>query len=166
VSSPDEPGDLGDQPERADGDVSADGPAEERLTEEAAFAEIVAHYGEQPVVSDAPAPESALAHVFSDDVEDDPAWDDLDDDILLPGDFVPPEPEPLVWNGWRSVAWIGVLGSPALAVLWTVLAQWAGWHAPSWLAYLLIGGFLGGFAYLVLTMPKGRDDPWDDGARV
>ncbi|WP_300676388.1 hypothetical protein [Nocardioides sp.] len=142
-----------------------DQPDDRHADDDAAWAEIVANYGPQPVLAEEIAPEVEVAHVFDDDVDEEPDWGD-DDDLVLPGDFVPPEPEALGWHGWRSVAWIGVLGSPALALIWTFLSQWRGWSAPTFLAYLLIGAFLGGFAYLVLTMPKDRDDPWDDGARV
>ena len=37
---------------------------------------------------------------------------------------------------------------------------------PSWLAYLLVAGFVGGFVYLVIQMPRGPRDPFDDGARL
>jgi hypothetical protein len=35
---------------------------------------------------------------------------------------------------------------------------------PTSVAWLLIGGFLGGFGYLVAQMPRGPRDPFDDGA--
>ncbi|MFT4264872.1 MAG: hypothetical protein QM572_15925 [Nocardioides sp.] len=150
---PDQPGEPGD--------------SRDRVSEDEAWASIVANYGEHPEFE--PAPEPVVAHVFDDDVDDGPAWSDAadeDDDVFLPGAFVTPEPEPIGWHGWRSVAWIGVLGSPAVALLWTFLVQVTSWQAPTWLVYLLGAGFLGGFAYLVATMPKERDDPWDDGARL
>lgn len=150
---PEEPGDAGD-----------------RVSEDAAWADIVAHYGERPelevelpsVIAEVETP--VVAPTFGDDIDEEP-WDD-DDDLLLPGSFFAPEPEPLGWHGARSVAWIAVLGSPALALLWTILVQATSWSAPTWLGYLLVAAFLGGFGYLVATMPRERDDPWDDGARL
>ncbi|UDY22516.1 hypothetical protein [Nocardioides sp. Kera G14] len=144
---PEEPGDSGD-----------------RVSEDAAWAEIVAHYGDHPEFTE-PTPEPVVAHVFDDDVDEEPVWQE-DNDPFLPGGFVAPDPGPLGWHGWRSVAWIGVLGSPALALIWTLVVQLTGWHAPTLLGYLLGAAFLGGFGYLVATMPKERDDPWDDGARL
>jgi hypothetical protein len=43
-----------------------------------------------------------------------------------------------------------------------------GWTFPSWVSALLVSGFVGGFVYLVATMPRGRDRGWpgDDGAVV
>ena len=32
--------------------------------------------------------------------------------------------------------------------------------------WVLVGWFVGGFAYLVLEMPKSPRDPWDDGSRI
>jgi hypothetical protein len=37
---------------------------------------------------------------------------------------------------------------------------------PAWLGYLLVVGFVGGFIYLVLQMPREPRDPWDDGAQI
>jgi hypothetical protein len=144
---------------------------------EDAWADIVANYGERAVLEPEavvapeppapapPVPEPMVSHVFGDDVDEEPAWED-DDDILLPGSFVAPDPGPVGWSGWRSMAWVGVLGSPALALVWTLIVQITDWVLPELLAYALVGTFLGSFGYLVATMPKDKDDPWDDGARV
>jgi hypothetical protein len=78
--------------------------------------------------------------------------------------FVPPPPPPLPKPPPdRLLAWLGLFGSPAVLLVCLV----AGVHLPSWLGYLLVGSFIGGFVYLVVKMPRGEDiDPWDDGARV
>jgi hypothetical protein len=54
-----------------------------------------------------------------------------------------------------------VLG-PFVLLLMTLLRV----HPPTILAWLLVGGFLGGFGYLVAQMPRGPRDPFDDGARL
>lgn len=155
---------------------------------EQAWAEIVANYGEWP---EAPAADTDTPHgtdsdgtdpvgvgagaaltpttagaaaQFDDDVDEEPVWED--DDIFLPGEFVEPEPAPVGWHGARSLAWVGVLGSTVMALLLTVISQLTNWRAPSIVTYTLVMAFLGGFGYLVATMRKEPNDPWDDGARV
>jgi hypothetical protein len=85
---------------------------------------------------------------------------------LVPEDhdrFVPPPPPPLpVVAPDRMLAWVGLFGSPTILLLALVL----GIAMPPWLGYLLVAGFLGGFGYLVVKMPRGPADPWDDGARL
>ncbi len=69
---------------------------------------------------------------------------------------MPPEPPPLPEaDATAKFAWLGVLGGPVLMLLAVLL----GWHMTWWLATLCIGGFLGGFATLVMRM---RDDDEDD----
>ena len=75
----------------------------------------------------------------------------------------PPTPPPLPHvSRDRMLAWVGLFGSPA--VLLTALV--VGIHLPSLVGYLLVAGFIGGFLYLVVQMPSGPADPWDDGARL
>ena len=77
--------------------------------------------------------------------------------------FVPPPPPPLpVVARDRMLAWIGLFGSPTILLITLVL----GISMPPLLGYLLVAGFLGGFGYLVVKMPRGPVDPWDDGARL
>ena len=78
--------------------------------------------------------------------------------------FVPPTPPPLPkLPPDRLAAWAGLFGSPVILLVCLVL----GIHLAPWLGYLLVAAFLGGFGYLVVKMPRGRDiDPWDDGARL
>ncbi|MQS09286.1 hypothetical protein FNX48_019510, partial [Streptomyces sp. IF17] len=51
-------------------------------------------------------------------------------------------------------AWLAVLGGPLLLILSAVLGFSMSW----WVVTLGIGGFLGGFATLVMRMRDGRDD--------
>lgn len=77
--------------------------------------------------------------------------------------FVPPPPPPLPHTTPdRYAAWGGVLGAPVMLVLALLL----GVQLPTWLAGLMVVGFVGGFVYLVFQMPRGPRDPGDDGARL
>jgi hypothetical protein len=141
----------------------------------AAWRDIVENYGERAELPDASADDAASGSA----VEQGQAYplrfgdfgDDVDepfapvDDAVEEG-FVPLEPEPVRLDPVRTVAWAGVLGAPLVALLATVVVTTTGLSVPQWFGWLLIASFLGGFAYLVVTMPRGRDDPWDDGARL
>ena len=77
--------------------------------------------------------------------------------------FVPPTPPPLpIVPRDRLIAWAGLFGSPTILLITMVLRI----SLQPWIAYLLIAGFVGGFIYLVVRMPRGPADPWDDGARL
>ena len=146
----------------------------------AAWDEIVANYGDRPELpadaeGGAPASESGPSYSirfgdFGDDIDD--GADDTADEPFEPaeervdGGFVPPEPEPLHLGVARTTAWVGVLGAPVLALLATIVVTATDWTVPHWFGWLLVVAFLGGFGYLVVTMPRDRDDPWDDGARL
>ena len=87
--------------------------------------------------------------------------DPVDDDEIE--GYTPPEPPPLPRLAPdRALAWAGVFGSPLVLLLTLLLSI----SIPSWLGYLLICGFVGGFVYLVVKMPREPRDPWDDGAQV
>ncbi|MGW1075290.1 hypothetical protein [Streptomyces sp. NPDC002537] len=174
------------------------------LDEEAAWAELVAAYGEQPDpaagrwpasgdVPDPPsgpadgkdvpeAPESAAkAPTGAPESPDRPAgsfivyapgvgprdWgasgstgdDDLDE--ADEGHFVPPEPPPLPTGDVTArFAWIAVLGGPLLLLVMVLLRQELTW----WITTLGVGGFLGGFATLVLRMKDSDEDDEDPGS--
>lgn len=77
--------------------------------------------------------------------------------------FVPPPPPPLPRpEPRRALAWAGLFGVPA-GVLLALMLQI---DLPKAIDYLFIGWFVGGFAYLIATMPRAPRDPWDDGSRV
>lgn len=87
-----------------------------------------------------------------------PAEDDFDEDDE--GHFVPPEPPPLpAADTTAKFAWLGVIGGPVLLLLAVLL----GWDMTWWLATLGIGGFLGGFATLVMRMRTDDEDEGDPG---
>jgi hypothetical protein len=77
--------------------------------------------------------------------------------------FVPPTPPPLPTPTTdRLIAWLGVFGSPVVLLVCLVF----GIDLPQLVAYLLVAGFVGGFLYLVIQMPRGPRDPDDDGAQL
>ncbi|EPD58094.1 MULTISPECIES: hypothetical protein [Streptomyces] len=87
-----------------------------------------------------------------------PSEDDFDEDDE--GHFVPPEPPPLpAADTTAKFAWLGVIGGPILLLLAVVL----GWDMTWWLATLSIGGFVGGFATLVVRMRTDDEDDDDPG---
>ncbi|MER6734117.1 hypothetical protein [Streptomyces puniciscabiei] len=88
-----------------------------------------------------------------------PSEDDFDEDDE--GHFVPPEPPPLPdADATAKFAWLGVVGGPILLLLAVLL----GWDMTWWLTTLGIGGFLGGFATLVVRM-RTDDEEGDDPGR-
>ncbi|MDF3147344.1 MULTISPECIES: hypothetical protein [unclassified Streptomyces] len=88
-----------------------------------------------------------------------PSEDDFDVDDE--GHFVPPEPPPLPpADPTAKFAWLAVIGGPILLLLAVLLS----WDMTWWLATLGIGGFLGGFATLVMRM-KTDDEDGDDPGR-
>ncbi|MET8568732.1 hypothetical protein [Streptomyces sp. NPDC004783] len=160
--------------------------------EDAAWAAIVAGYGEEPpdppgakpfksvedlalleaeTNDEAPEPErpasarplgSSVAFAPGVGPRDhslaEPSEDDLGEDDE--GHFVPPEPPPLPEGDTTTkFAWLGVLGGPVLLLLAVVLD----WDMTWWLTTLSIGGFLGGFATLVMRMRPGDEDDDDPG---
>lgn len=87
-----------------------------------------------------------------------PSDDDFEEDDE--GHFVPPEPPPLpAADATAKFAWLGVLGGPILLLLAVLL----GWEMTWWLTTVGIGGFLGGFATLVMRMRTDDEDDEDPG---
>ena len=148
----------------------------ERDKEDDAWRSIVEHYGERVSIDpdDAPHVEPAAETPASASPWNESGADDRTDlgpdpdseDALGGVDedrFVPPPPPPLPRVAPdRLLAWAGVFGAPV--VLLTAVVT--GIDLPAWLGYLLVGGFIGGFVYLVTRMPRGPRDPSDDGARL
>ena len=176
--TPDDPNDPTDGGARG-----RDEGARGKLDEDAAWREIIAHYGDEPAIERLIA-EEGLSGRESQDEEppggrpetpeapsDDrlrglfrPTWDDQiqtgatwEDE----GHFVPPDPPPMpAMDPRRRAAWAGLFGSPLVMLVAVVF----GWYLPRWLMFCLALAFAGGFVYLVATMPNRRDGSGDDGA--
>lgn len=139
------------------------GDDERRTREDAAWRDIVDNYGERPELDEPQAP--AVVHG---PVERPAEWriEDPEPRVAEPVDeerFVPPPPPPLPRPApRRAVAWAGVFGVP-LVILVSLVASL---DLPSLLDYLLLAWFVGGFLYLVATMPRHPREPWDDGSRI
>ncbi|MFE6284084.1 hypothetical protein [Streptomyces sp. NPDC057877] len=87
-----------------------------------------------------------------------PSEEDFDRDDE--GHFVPPEPPPLpAADATSKFAWLAVLGGPLLLLLAVLLGREMTW----WLTTVGIGGFLGGFATLVMRMRTDDDEDDDPG---
>ncbi|WP_376772518.1 hypothetical protein [Streptomyces zagrosensis] len=85
---------------------------------------------------------------------------DNDLDATDEGHFVPPEPPPLPRADTTArFAWLAVLGGPLLLLLMVVFQQEITW----WIATLGVGGFLGGFATLVMRMRSDDEEDEDPG---
>ncbi|MCC9704766.1 hypothetical protein E4N62_05530 [Streptomyces sp. MNU76] len=95
-----------------------------------------------------------------DPVGEDTGEEDSEDGEDGEGHFVPPEPPPLPEaDATAKFAWLGVIGGPVLLLLAVLL----GWDMTWWLTTLGIGGFLGGFATLVMRMKSDDEDDDDPG---
>ncbi|MEP9380970.1 hypothetical protein [Nocardioides sp. KR10-350] len=152
--------------DRAD-EPRADEPATESA-EEAAWREIVANYGERVLEEpDDPVTDDSVILSFGDDGS---APDEVDGenplDLAESEQFVPPTPALPRTTPERFMAWLGVLGTPVIAVLLVTIHTVTGFDFPSWVIAFLVLAFLGGFGYLLVTMSRDPGDPWDDGARV
>ncbi len=137
-----------------------------------AWRAIIENYGDradidEPPVPPPPTPPSSTAPFggrFGDLVGAAPLEDDEDPFVAAEEEgYEPPPPPPLPRiTPDRGLAWLGVFGSPVLLLASLLLSI----SIPSWFGYLLIVGFVGGFVYLVYTMPREPREPWDDGAQV
>ncbi|MGB0101059.1 MAG: hypothetical protein WBP61_12345 [Nocardioides sp.] len=160
------------QPERHDGHHEDD--ADDR-----AWKSIVENYGDRAQIDDQPpasppsdpAAESSTApfggrfgdpRVFALDDENEP-FTGATDAAEAEERFVPPPPPPLPTVAPdRMLAWAGIFGSPVVLLCALIFSI----SIPTWLGYLLVMGFVGGFLYLVVRMPREPRDPWDNGAQV
>jgi hypothetical protein len=120
--------------------------------DDAAWQQIVDNYGEVPDVTaaDSPLADSPTAET------PEPFRLELYDEHFVP----PPLPPPPVIRPERRLAWVGLIGSPALLIAFTFLD----YALPTVLTGGLVVAFLASFGYLVATMEP--HDPDDDGARV
>lgn len=137
----------------------------QRDSDEDAWRSIVDNYGERIELEEDPQaepPQPVPAPAALDDLEQPAETGELPAE-LDDARFVPPTPPPLPHvPPDRLAAWTGLFGSPTLLLICLVL----GINLPPLLGYLLVAWFIGGFVYLVVKMPRGPSDPWDDGARL
>jgi len=139
-----------------------------RSNEDEAWRAIVDNYGDRVDLGPDEGPDGGPDQGTSADPQPDPQ----PDPFAVPAEltvafqeerFVPPPPPPLPHVPRdRMLAWVGLFGSPAILLTALVL----GIGLPPLVGYLLVAGFIGGFAYLVVQMPRGPHDPYDDGARL
>ena len=153
----------------------------QRESEDEAWRAIVENYGDRPELDDEPpagtatdpasgpasgaageeGPQERLERLFRPLPQpaqpDAAAADDPEDR------FEPPTPPPVPKAPPdRLAAWTGLFGAPTVLLVCLVV----GISLPAWLGYLLVAAFIGGFIYLVVQLPAGPADPWDDGARL
>lgn len=89
-----------------------------------------------------------------------PSWADE-------GHFEPPAAPPVPRTSpVKTLAWLGVLGMPAVAIVLYTLTTIINWTPPGWMSLLMVAGFVGGFGVLIAGMRANPEDPWDDGARL
>jgi len=122
-------------------------------SEDELWRSIVDNYGDRPELTDDPEPPADPV----DPVEPPAPTVDAEERYVPP----PPPPVPRPENK-RLVAWVGLFGTPLLLLVCLLV----GVRLPALMSYLMIAWFIGGFAYLVLQMPKGPRDPGDDGAQI
>lgn len=133
------------------------GPGQPPPDEDARWREIVENYGARPEVEgiegiEAPGDTEVTGPAAPPPPA--PAPDPEDH-------FVPPEPPPVGWpTGPRAVACIGLFAGPALILVMLLFKV----TVPTWLGWLAMFGFIGGFGYLVSSVR--RPDEWDDGSQV
>ncbi|MFC0597143.1 hypothetical protein [Streptomyces palmae] len=85
-----------------------------------------------------------------------PSEDDFDE--TDEGHFVPPDPPLPQLDITARFAWLAVLGGPLLLLVVVLFRLEMTW----WMATLGVGGFLGGFATLVMRMKSGDDEDEDE----
>jgi len=130
--------------------------------DEKAWQEIVDHYGDRPDFP--PADPRSEPDLDAPELRSDPdPVSELEAAIEEEEGFVPPPPPPLPRpEGTRLAAWLGVFFAPT-ALMIALMFQV---RLPGLVSTGLILWFLVGFGYLVWNMPRYRDDPYDDGARL
>jgi hypothetical protein len=175
-------------PEEPNRDDRADGDDRDY---DALSRSIVESYGERPVLDPVESGEEELpggrsgrlpgpalfdtSHLEPEPPPVEPSWhrrdpspdgdpgSDRERDRAREEHFVPPEPPPVPrGTPARRMAWLGLFLAPL--VMLTAVAF--GWVLADWVSMLLVAAFVGGFVFLVATMPRGPRDDGDDGAVV
>lgn len=174
TQAPDDPNDPADR-----GSSGDEHGAGRKLDEDAAWRAIVENYGDRAEVGNDPSgpdlpseadagsaagsagftagsagtPQSQQERLrglfrpsWNDPIEPEATWDD-EGHFVPPTPPPPPQPEPR-----RRMAWFGLFGAPTLMLAAVVL----GWTLPSFISAILVSAFVGGFVYLVATMPQRR----------
>lgn len=133
--------------------VGGTDPRERKPDDDAAWRDIVEHFGERAHLDEPEVP-APVREAREPERE-------IDHDAFVPP-TPPPAPTPSL-NDPKSIAWLGVLVAPVALLICALTAI----DPPAIIDFLLVGWALASFVYLVATMPKGSDrDPWDDGSRV
>lgn len=133
--------------------------------EEAAWAQIVAGYGDEPESgpdrrsASGPAVRSYTVHTAKVGTGPRDAPRPAEEDDEDEEHFVPPEPPPLPEaDTTTKFGWLGALGGPLLllaAILFRIDFTW-------WLLTLGVGGFVGGCLTLATRLRPGDEDDWED----
>lgn len=128
--------------------------------EDAAWRDIVDNYGPRAELEEtetAEARQERLSALFETPIRQEPP-EPVDAD-----GFVPPVPPPMpVPPRDRLIAGFGTFGVPLLSVIFLL----AGRGIPGPLAAVGVAWFIAGSLYLIVHLPRQREDPWDDGAQV
>ena len=166
-----QPDENRDEPAKGtpDGQVEPEPP----LDVEAAWRAIVENYGERPDLGEASKVDQSpvVAEPVVRDPFDRSYLDSVDatepperhETRAREEHFVPPEPPPLPrGTPARLLAWLGLFGAPVV-----MLAAVAfGIDLPMWVSVGMVAAFIGGFVFLVATMPRDGDGGRGDGAVV
>ncbi|ANH39099.1 hypothetical protein I601_2683 [Nocardioides dokdonensis FR1436] len=139
-----------------------------RENDDDAWRAIVENFGDRADLDDAGAAEVAPPPAVPEEDRIRPADPEpyVDPPAPVPDDedrFVPPDPAPLpIPTPDRGIAWLGVFGAPVVLLVSLLV----GIDLPTWVGWLLVVWFVGGFVYLVHQMPREPRSPWDDGSRI
>jgi hypothetical protein len=131
--------------------------------EEAAWAQIVAGYGDEPDHRSEPGPAVRSDTVHPAGTGTGPGTGPRDAPRPVEEEdeehFVPPEPPPLPEaDTTTKFGWVGALGGPLLLLAAILLGIDFTW----WLLTLGVGGFIGGCLTLATRLRPGDEDDWED----
>ena len=150
-------------PHEPSGDA-ADRRPDDRAAEDAAWRAIIDNYGERALLDEEPeGDEQPASEAPTLPEAPEPLGVEAASDRHSEEHYVPPPPPPIPRaEPARLLAWIGLFGVPAFALLALVTRL----PIASWLGLILMVWFVGGFVFLVASMRPGPRDEDDDGAVV